>query len=170
MSLSLITDRTELDVNKSNRIKAKYSSSGWDSLSAAEQAAYLAGLKGSYNHTDLNRVESAVQTLANDLTAIGYPVSVAVKTDWTQADVQALSTQSGMENIERYRMNVSTIRSALAVFSTTPEAPASMDKLTFTRANAIEQILLDVEKLITNMSAAFRHSGVTICGQGGLIL
>ena len=152
MSLSLITDRTQIDVNRVNSIVGKYTASGWESLTLSEQSAFKAGLKGSYNYTDLNRVENAVATLAEALTGIGYSVTVTTKTDWTQADVQALTTQTGMENIERYRSNISSIRAVLTVYSTTPAVPSSMDKLTFISANDIEQILLDVEQLIYNIS------------------
>ena len=70
----------------------------------------------------------------------------------------------------QYITNVAVIRDTMEVLSTTPAAPGDMDRLIVEEANAIEMILTDVETLLTNMSHAFPHAGVTVCGiQGGLI-
>lgn len=186
MSLSLVTNRASTDASKLTVIKIKYSSSGWSSLTETEKNNWRYGfpvylldaegrylidasgrylmirdgvIRGAYNYTDLNRVESAVEKLAAALTGYGYPVSVTVKADWTLADVQAITTQTGLENIERYRENVAAIRAALTVFSSTPDVPDSMLQLGYQDANDIEQILLDVEILINNMVAIWFHSG-----------
>lgn len=58
-----------------------------------------------------------------------------------------------------YLLNVSIIRSVLAVIETTPEVPADMVNLTYAEANNIEQILKDIDLLITNMIAAWFYSG-----------
>ncbi|MBP1737272.1 MAG: hypothetical protein H6Q60_1153 [Oscillospiraceae bacterium] len=147
MSLNLITDRTESDVNTMLSLISKYTSGGWDSLTTAQQTAWLAGLKGAYNYTDLNRVESAVATLAELLNSLGYSVSVDVKTDWALADIPTV------DDLERYRSNIAKIRAALSVFSTTPAAPDSMNNLTYEQANDIEQILEDVETLIEHIQS-----------------
>lgn len=117
-----------------------------------------------YGVDDLNRVGEAINYLADWLGGLGYSVTVSPKTDWAVNDIQRKA------QMEQYLNDVQSIRSALAVFASTPPTPGDMDDLNAQKANAIEQILLDVEKLITNMSAAFRHSGTTACGQGGLIL
>lgn len=65
--------------------------------------------------------------------------------------------------------NVSSVRSALR--AALPEIPADMDDgLTIAEANNIELVLVNIEQLINNMLAAYRHCGVTVCGMGGLIL
>lgn len=76
MMTNLIYDRTLEDVAEVRRLLAKLDPETGDGLTAAEQAKWDAGLKGAYNFTDLNRVESAVKLLAAALTSAGYPVKV----------------------------------------------------------------------------------------------
>ena len=71
--MNLIYDRTAEDVERALAL-AKKAESG--TLTDAEKAEWLAGMKGSYNATDLNRVEAAVQTLAAELNAAGYAAAV----------------------------------------------------------------------------------------------
>ena len=116
-----------------------------------------------YEVSELNRVESAVQDLANRLNTVGINFSVETKATWLVADE---ATQSDMT---RYISNIATIRAALAALSTTPEPPPDMDRLTYTEANDMEQILLDVEWLLDRMPFAYRDAGTFHAGQGGLI-
>ena len=76
MMTNLIYDRTLEDVAEVRRLLAKLDPETGDGLTAAEQAKWDAGLKGAYNFTDLNRVESAVKLLAAALTSAGYLVKV----------------------------------------------------------------------------------------------
>lgn len=115
--------------------------------------------KGQYGYTDINRVESAVQTLATALSAAGYSVTVATKTNWTGSD------KPSRTDMERYRTNISAIRAVLPVFLTTPAVPDSMRYLGYQSANNIEQILLDVETLINNMQAALYYAGENYAGE-----
>ena len=48
---------------------------------------------------------------------------------------------------------------------TTPEAPGSMAGLTYTEANSIEQILLDLDTLLTNAALAWYQSGEIYAGE-----
>lgn len=117
-----------------------------------------------YDYRDYNRVGAAVAYVAGLLnSAYGFNVTVTAKHDWAEADIP---TQS---DIDRYLADIQTCRGAFTQLASTPETPTVM-RYNVDVANNIEQIILDVEKLINNMSAAFHHSGVTICGQGGLIL
>ena len=61
--LNLITDRTQADVDCVRQLAAK----GWAAMTAEERAAWNGGLKGAYNASDLNRVGSAVEYVANRL-------------------------------------------------------------------------------------------------------
>lgn len=71
--MNLIYDRTAEDVERALAL-AKKAEAG--TLTDAEKAEWLAGMKGCYNVADMNRVEAAVQTLAAELNAAGYPVEV----------------------------------------------------------------------------------------------
>ena len=70
-----------------------------------------------------------------------------------------------LAQMQRYLADISAIRAALAVMPTTPDAPASMAGLTYTDANDIEQILLDVDALITKLISAYYYSGELIAGE-----
>lgn len=59
---TLITDRTQDDVEQAIAICAK----GWDGMTQAERKACRRGLKGAYNHTDMNRVVRMVEYI-NDV-------------------------------------------------------------------------------------------------------
>lgn len=123
MALNLITDRTQADVNYA----AQLNRLGLAGMSAAQLAAWRAGLKGSYNATDLNRVEGAVAYLADLLQAMpdslktyaeGLDVawggiftppydpaglSLTTKTDWSIPDIPANS------DMARYLANVAAL-------------------------------------------------------------
>lgn len=71
--MNLIYDRTAEDVERALAL-AKKAEAG--TLTDAEKTEWLAGMKGCYNATDLNRVEAAVQTLAAELNVAGYAVEV----------------------------------------------------------------------------------------------
>ena len=153
--LNLITDRTQADVDAVRALAAK----GWATMTDAEKAAWTAGLKGAYNAEDLNRVGAAVLYIAGRLADAGYHAPVAPKQDWQLQDIPTPA------QMQRYLADIGTIRTALAVMPTTPEVPASMDKLTYTDANAIEQILLDVDALTTKLISAYYNSGELIAGE-----
>lgn len=71
--MNLIYDRTAEDVERALTL-AKKAEAG--TLTDVEKAEWLAGMKGCYNAADMNRVEAAVQTLAAELNAAGYPAAV----------------------------------------------------------------------------------------------
>ncbi len=74
----LIYDRTQADKSRALQILQKLADNPTADiqtvLSADEYADYMAGLRGCYNDTDMNRVEAACRTLAAELEAAGYPV------------------------------------------------------------------------------------------------
>lgn len=112
-----------------------------------------------YNASDLNRVGAAVQYVASRFAAQGYAVTVSSKTDWLASDIPTAS------ELETYRQNIAALRALLAVMPTTPEAPDSMAGLTYTEANDIEQILLDLDTLLTNAALAWYQSGEIYAGE-----
>lgn len=112
-----------------------------------------------YNASDLNRVGAAVQYVAERFAAQGYMVTVSPKTDWLASDIPTAS------ELETYRQNIAALRALLAVMPTTPEAPDSMAGLTYTEANDIERILLDLDTLLTNAALAWYQSGEIYAGE-----
>lgn len=74
MNSNLITDRTQADAAYLRTQREKILNEGWAALSEAEQMEYLAGLKGGYNTTDLNRVTHAMEYLVERIRSYGYTV------------------------------------------------------------------------------------------------
>lgn len=153
--MDFITDRTAADVARAQQFRSR----GWNNLTDAEKAEWLAGLKGAYNNTDLNRVESAVAAIRDRLAAECYPVETETTRAWSNTDIPTVS------EMERYLRNVRTIREAMAVKPTTPQVPATMVGLNHEGANAIEQILKDVEQLLTNMVSSYVYSSEIFGGE-----
>lgn len=152
---NLITDRTQADVERYAELQAK----GLRGMTEEEKSEWETSLKGAYNHSDMNRVESAVEYVANRLTEAGYVVLPVVKKNWTESDKPTLN------DIKRYMKNIEDVRAALTTFSTTPEAPTTKKRLTYQMANDMEQILKDVDDLITRMANAYFYSGDLYSGE-----
>lgn len=153
--LNLITDRTQADVDRVRQLAQK----GFGNMTADEKTEWLNGLKGAYNASDLNRVGAAVAYVAGRLTGYGYVVSVSPRQDWQVADIPT------QESMTAYLADVAALRAALTVAASTPEVPEDMERLTWQEANDIEQILLDVDELLTRMAAAWFYSGELYAGE-----
>ena len=67
---TLITDRTQADVTRWQTLHDK----GWSGMTTEEKTEWLAGMKGSYNAADLNRVTAAMEYLRDRLEGYGYAV------------------------------------------------------------------------------------------------
>lgn len=125
--VELITDRTQYHVTLLNRLRKKT----WSEMTVSEKSVwYGEAAKGAYNHTDLNRVETAVAELAGML-----GLALVTKTDWTVWDIPVLA------DMERYLSNVAAIRDACPGDVEFPTLPDSMSGLTYVGANRIEEVL-----------------------------
>ena len=109
-------------------------------------------LKGSYGYTDLNRVESWCEYLADILNNYSYPVKITVKTDWGLK-----SKARDNADMERIRKNVNTLKQAYFSFT---EIPTNMDNMTYKKANDIERILFEIDKILKHMENNFIYAGV----------
>ena len=139
---TLVTDRTEADVSRYSELRDK----GWAAMTTAEKAEWVAGMKGAYNASDLNRVASAMAYLSQRFASAGYSVPVSSPTDWANGDIPR------KDDLDTYLDDLRRIRAALAVMDTTPSAPGSMDYLTWAKANDIEKIRADVDDLLTKIA------------------
>lgn len=154
--MNLIYDRTEADVTEAVRIERKLHKG--EALSAVETAAWNAGMKGGYNTSDMNRVESAVKTLAAELNSAGYPVEITETADWLPGDTVT------REQWEIYLENVRRLRAAYYTLAETGELPKPEDKLGYVGANTIEKVLADIDLLIDCMKASYRRCGTFRAG------
>lgn len=204
---TLITNRTAADVSRALTLQSK----GWNGMddeereewitgerftyhpTAAEQKDKFAELRGAYNFTDWNRVESAVRYLGDALIALPdelrayceahgvawdaffdspYPkdLTYTTKTDW------ALGDDPNREQMERYLANVVSLASVTFNFHYSQWGFYSMDGLTADRANRIEEALIRSDESITatreqkkqyidSTEASFRYSGEVFAGE-----
>ena len=58
-----------------------------------------------------------------------------------------------------YISNLAELRKQFTLYETTPEVPPDLEKLNYIEANNIEQILVDIDALITNIEAGWFYSG-----------
>ena len=143
----LITDRVVADVdeirNLTEAIKA-------GTATAEQVREYLdATHKGAYTYRDMNRVEDAVQYVAQRLQEAGYLRSLPITRTWS------VEEKPNAEDFKRYFDNVEMIRNSIPVWATTPAAPSGVSGFDVKQANALEQILLDVELILEYIPLAW---------------
>jgi hypothetical protein len=153
--MNLVTDRTAQDVERVLELKNK----GWSNMTAEEKAEWTAGMKGAYNSADLNRVQEATAHLNERLSAAGYVAEYVPLKTWGTKNVPTRT------ELETYLQNVRSIRDAFVVLDSTPAAPTTMTRFNYLKANAIEQILTDIDRLVTNMIASYSYSGECFGGE-----
>lgn len=191
---TLIFNRTQADVDRVFTLKNKILAGGLSALTAEERAEYMAGMKGAYNYTDMNRVGQAVSHIANrfinlpvelaayraekgvdddPLYEVPYdPSSVVVsaKTNWVMGDTP---TQS---QANTYLSNLTVLRQQIALPADAPLVPTTLDQLTFSTANNIEYLLYCIDLALTLVEddlyskidrtvAAFAYAGLAYSGE-----
>lgn len=160
----MITDRTMSDVELVKSLVKK----GLKRMTDDEIRSFLSGMKGAYNYTDFNRVESVVKYLSDRLVKVPVEIdnlrkelyiasdsafsvpydpseyeNINVKTDW---DVSNMLTETDRV---RYIGNIEHI--ALSLSNLPEYFPMSLDGLTYSGANAIEQSLINLDMLLTEL-------------------
>ena len=153
--LDLIYDRTADDVAEALRLMQKAFAG---TLTDEEKTVWLAGMKGTYDAIDMNRVAAAVSTLSGLLNAAGYKNEVSAQNFVEGED-------STDEKYSVYLSNVRTLRDAIAVRASTPELPAADAKLDYVGANSIEKILADLDELLGWMTYSRKYCGTFAAGQ-----
>ena len=175
--LQLITDRTQADVEEVRRIRNKIHAVGEEKadeygfeyieypplneiLTPEEYSAYFAGMRGAYNASDMNRVGNAVQYIADRLTAERYGVYVSPRIGWTEDDFVRQADWNA------YLDDVRHLRGILTLLPTTPEITDAMyDGIGFIEANHIEQILMDLDFMITRIILNYVYAGEVFSGE-----
>lgn len=149
--MNLITDRTLADVEAVKKL-AEAIKQGTATEEQVQQ--YLnVQQKGAYTYTDLNRVEDAVLYVAERLLEYGYLTKLPTTRAWTVAD------KPNVEDFDRCLDNVAALRNTIAVWGHTPDVPSSMDGFDVSKANALEQILVDVDQILNYMKDSWFYLG-----------
>ncbi len=154
---NLITDRSPADIEAVKEL-AEAIKHGTATEEQVQQ--YLnVHQKGAYTCEDLNRVEAAVVYVANRLKEFGYNIEIRPVATWTVED------KPNKEDFDRYFWNIAQIRAAIAVWESTPEAPDSIVGFDVNKANALEQILMDVNQVLNKIQAACFFLGDVYLGE-----
>ena len=155
--LHLVTDRTLADVESVKKLAEAIK----NGVATEEQVQeYLTvHQKGAYTYEDLNRVEAAVAYVANRLKEFGYDLSIRPVETWSVED------KPNKEDFDRYFWNIAQIRAAITVWKSTPEAPDSVAGFDVNKANALEQILMDVNQVLNKIQAAWFFLGDLHAGE-----
>lgn len=158
-AVRLITDRQQSDVDALKTLYASQNS--WSSAVVADFAT--ATHRGAYNYTDFNRVLTAVDYMASILVGYGfvnpyqkiYPANGRLT--WQGDDIPTIA-QAGV-----YLDNIERIRAALPV--STVDTPETMEAFSWGRANAIEQILVDVDAMFYYLEMPVIQCGEAFTGE-----
>lgn len=166
----MITGRTQADAERWQYLRNLLDTGGWSVLSSSEQAEWLTCVKGGYNHTDLNRVGTAVAFLSGRYIDLIYhlinyralygvasdplfevpyaadDVSTAPKTDWLPGDIVYVS------HMARYVADLTVLRRLITLPADTPQVPSDMEDLTIAEANDIEKLLVIIDVEITKLT------------------
>lgn len=191
---TLIYDRTYEDVERVRQFTTRILKYGFSDLTSAEQAEYMAGMKGAYNYTDMNRIGQAIAYIANRMTSIptelayyrnlkgvAYdpvfdvpydPDDVVVnpKTNWAMGDVPLQSQATSLLN------DLSILQEQIVLPAGTPGVPTTLDGLDHIAANEIEYLLYVIDttlsetednlySMIDRACAAFLYAGVAYSGE-----
>lgn len=113
-------------------------------------------LKGQYNASDLNRVESWCEFLADELNAVGYSIVITCKTNWVQTDMRTAA------EMERIRTN---IRAIMQGYHYITQIQQNAEYFNYIKANNWEEILNEIYWLMFGMENYYVYSGVANSGQ-----
>ena len=150
---ALVTDRSAEDVQKWK----EYKSLGLSGMSSAQLAEWRSGMKGTYNAADLNRVSACMEYLRELLEGLGYSVPGYAQQGITWTD----SSTPTAGQLAQYLANVQALRDVIAEAQFSADLPQSMVVLTYVGANAVEQILTEINAYLSAMQAVFLRSGMT---------
>ena len=129
-------------------------------VTARTQADVDAGnAKGTYKASDLNRVGAAMNYVADRLREQGYDPHISPKTDWMDGEWVTPADEAV------YLGDLAELRKQFTLYETTPEVPPDLEKLNYIEANSIEQILVDIDALLTNIAAGWLYSGEIYSGE-----
>lgn len=115
--------------------------------------------KGYHNISDLNRVEEWCKYLAELLSFYNYKVTIVTKTNWKMTDLRTVS------EMERIRRNIALLKKTYFNIPQDIVVPSNLNPINISKANAIERILEEMNKIIISMESEFIHSGVANAGQ-----
>ena len=117
------------------------------------------------NYIDLNRIESRMQELTEQLNQYKYTNNIETKTDWVkQTGINDLTNFPLKTQIDRIRNNLQILIKSYYTYSSTSNLPDTFENLDIYKMNDVEKILYDLHIIIKNMEKDFKKCGLLLCG------
>ena len=117
------------------------------------------------NYKDLNRIETRMQELTNELNKYKYMNHITTKTDWIkQTSTNEIANFPMKTQIDRIINNLKILMDSYYIYTDTPQLPNTLENATIYKINDIEKILYDLHMLIKNMKKDFKLCGLYLCG------
>lgn len=116
--------------------------------------------KGYYKAKDFNRIEGKTDLIIGKLMRLGHILQIVTKTDWVRTNFPT------PKQCDRILANIGLLLDTIPVGADTPELPKSMEKIDYLKANDIEKILYDIDRLADYVMANWRYSGDVYAGEG----
>lgn len=121
--------------------------------------------KGSYNYTDLNRIENDcyyIMDIINTISISENPLRLTIKTNWNVKDIPTIT------EINRIRSNIETLLNSLNIANY--ELIEHSNTMDFKKANILEKNLYIMKETIGKIEKQFYYCGTFYCGQGGILI
>lgn len=158
----MIFDRTQNDVDTARIIrneKVKFDPitmqpTNLDELTPTELETLT---KGTFNYTDLNRIETKQDELKNLFNEMGYWNTPTINKAWGENDI------FNADEFQRIIDNTNVLRRAFFVYKDTPNTPPI--SYYWQDINALEKILFDLDVMINDVKANHRYCGEFECGE-----
>ena len=158
----MIFDRTQNDVDTARIIrneKVKFDPITMQPLNLDELTPTELEIltKGTFNYTDLNRIENKQEELKNLFNDMGYWNTQIINKTWGENDI------FNADEFKRILDNTNVLRRAFFVYKDTPNTPPI--SYHWQDINALEKILNDLDVMIINVKADYRYCGEFECGE-----
>ena len=158
----MIFDRTQNDVDTARIIrntKVKFDlitmqPTNLDELTPTELETLN---KGTFNYTDLNRIENKQEELKNLINDMGYWNTPITNKVWGEIDI------FNVDEFQRILDNTNVLRNAFFVYKGTPNTPPI--SYHYNDINALEKILYDLDVMINDVKSKYKRCGTFRCGE-----
>ena len=158
----MIFDRTQNDVDTARIIrneKVKFDPitmqpTNLDELTPSELETLT---KGTFNYTDLNRIEAKQEELKTLFNNMGYWNTPITNKTWGENDI------FNADEFKRILDNTNILRNAFFVYKATPNTPPI--SYHWQDINALEKILNDLDVMINDVKSNYRECGTFESGE-----
>lgn len=149
----MITDRTKNDIVRAKELRDTKISKG-EPLTDEELTIIERGFA---TKNTINRIESKQAELKNIINSMGYWNTKFENKGWNWGDIFKKS------DLDKIIENNEILLDAFFAYSTTPQAAKSI--YDYQEFNNIEQVLVDVEKMVADIKERYRKSGIFKSGE-----